>query len=87
MTISVVMDLVEDGILELTDPVTRYIPEFENLKVAVDENGVSLAMVDNLSLVCPFQLRPVDSIMTVSHLINHLSGFYYATTKNKCLVN
>ena len=85
VTISIVMDLVEDGILELTDPVTRYIPEFENLKVAVDENGVSLALVDDLSLVCPFQLRPVDSIMTVSHLINHLSGFYYATTKNKCL--
>ena len=87
VTISVAMDLAEDNIIALNDPVSKYIPEFKNLKVAVDSNGVSLAMENDLSLACPFQLKPVDSIMTVSHLINHLAGFYYATTKNECLNN
>ncbi len=85
VTISVAMDLVEDGIISLNEPVSKYIPEFKNLTVAVDSNGVSLAMVNDLSLVCPFELLPTDSIMTVRHLINHFSGFYYATTKNECL--
>ena len=85
VTITVAMDLVEDGILSLDDPVTKYIPEFQNLEVAVDKNGNSLATGKELSLACPFDLVPVDSVMTVGHLINHLAGFYYATTNNKCV--
>ena len=85
ITISLAMDLVEDGILDLNDPVTKYIPEFNNLRVAVDDNGTSLAMRDDQSSSCPFQLETVESVMTISHLINHLSGFYYATTKITCL--
>ena len=42
VTIALVMDLIEDSVLNLEDPVTKYIPEFSNLKVATDENGVSL---------------------------------------------
>jgi len=37
VTISLTMDLVEDGILQLDDPVTKYIPEFVNLKVAISK--------------------------------------------------
>ena len=82
VTITVAMDLVEDGILSLDDPVTKYIPEFQNLEVAVDKNGNSLATEKELSVACPFDLVPVDSVMTVGHLINHLAGFYYATTQS-----
>ena len=42
VTISLTMDLVEDGILKLDDPVTKYIPEFTNLKVALSKEGKPL---------------------------------------------
>ena len=63
VTISVAMDLVEDGLLHLEDPVTKYIPEFKNLNVAVDGDGLSLVTVEDLSLACPFQLKPVDFLV------------------------
>ena len=85
VTISLVMDLIEDNILNLDDPVTKYIPEFLNLKVAVDQKGVSLAKVKSMSEVCPFELAPVKYKMTIRHLMNHEAGFYYATTENKCI--
>ena len=47
ITISLLLDLVEDGILDLNDPITDYIPEFKDLKVAVDANGKSLASIAN----------------------------------------
>ena len=85
VTISLVMDLIEDNILNLDEPVTKYIPEFFSLKVAVDDNGLSLTKVDSMSKVCPFKLAPVKYKMTIRHLMNHEAGFYYATTENKCL--
>jgi len=87
VTISVVLDLIEDGILKITDPVSKYIPEFKNLEVAVSNTGKSLLDYgwgdrDN---ACPIQLVQHDSVMTVLHLINHEAGFYYATTGFPCL--
>ena len=42
VTISITMDLVEDGFLKLDDTVSKYIPEFSDLKVAVANNGKPL---------------------------------------------
>ena len=85
VTITIIMDLIEDNILNLDEPVTKYIPEFENLMVATDLNGVSLVLSDSISKICPYELEPLTSKMTLRHLINHEAGFYYATTKNKCI--
>lgn len=85
VTISTVLDLVEDGVLSLDDPVTDYIPEFANLEVAQSPDGIPLALVSDRSLACPMQLVPMDSVMTVLDLINHKAGFYYATTGIHCL--
>ena len=85
VTITIIMDLIEDNILNLDDPVTKYIPEFENLMVATDLNGTSLALSDSFSKICSYKLEPVKHKMTLRHLINHEAGFYYATTKNKCI--
>tara|TARA_Y100001970_G_scaffold96762_1_gene121823 strand:- start:3631 stop:4908 length:1278 start_codon:yes stop_codon:yes gene_type:complete len=85
VTITIIMDLIEDNILNLDEPVTKYIPEFENLMVATDLNGVSLALSDSISKTCSYELEPVKHKMTLRHLINHTAGFYYATTKNKCI--
>ena len=87
VTISTVLDLVEDGILSLEDPVTDYIPEFESMQVAVTSDGRDLSQVEReqRASACPFELAPMDTVMTVRHLINHEAGFYYATTNFPCL--
>lgn len=87
VTISIVLDLIEDGILNLEDPVEKFIPEFKNLEVAISREGKSLLDYEwgNRDKTCPVQLVPNDSIMTVLHLINHQAGFYYATTGYPCL--
>ena len=87
VTISLVLDLVEKGVIHLDDPVTKFIPEFKNLQVAVSENGKPIPSLtfDELKSACPYKLVPVDSVMTVLHLINHQSGFYYALTGKSCL--
>lgn len=55
--------LLEEGKLSLDDPVAKYLPEFENLKVAVkDEKG-------NTTLV------PAKNTLTVRMVMNHTGGF------------
>ncbi len=87
VTISVVLDLVEDGVLSLEDPVASYIPELSDMQVAVTSDGRSLAELDfgQADPACPFELVPADTVMTVRHLINHEAGFYYATTGMPCI--
>ena len=85
VTISLAMDLMEEGLLKLDDPVSKYIPEFSNLKVAVDSNGISVASSKNKTFNCPHKFVKMDSVMLVEHLLNHRAGFYYALTPSKCL--
>jgi len=85
VTISVVLDLVEDGILSLDDPVAQFIPEFADLKVAVSASGADLSTIEDKDAACPLQQVPMNSVMTVLDLINHQAGFYYATTGISCL--
>ena len=95
VTISLTMDLVEDGLLSLNDPVSKYIPEFSNLKVALSNNDQALTSYgqtlgnNNLELQnpCPIKLVESNSEMTVLQLINHQAGFYYSTTGIECLDN
>ena len=91
VTISVTMDLVEDGIISLDDLVSTYIPEFNNLNVAVTNDGGSI--IDylrlenkiNLNDPCPLNIVERKSEMTILQLINHEAGFYYGTTGIKCI--
>ena len=96
VTITIIMDLVEENIIQLNDPVIDYIPEFSNLKVAQSSSGVSLSRYTNADFVsnpemvdksdaCPITLAETDSIMRITHLINHRAGFYYADTRIPCL--
>ena len=87
VTISMVMDLIEDGILKLNDPVSKYIPEFEDLQVAVSHTGKSLIEYNwgERADACPIQYVPNDSIMTIRQLLVHEASFYYATTGVPCL--
>ena len=63
------MMLIEDGRLFLTDPLTRFIPEFAHTKVGV-VNGDKLDLVD--------QKQPI----TIHDLLRHTSGLTYGFTGN-----
>jgi CubicO group peptidase (beta-lactamase class C family) len=64
-----IMMLLEDGHFLLTDPVAKFIPEFSNQKVGVENNG-------KLDLV-PL-LRPI----TIQDLLRHTSGITYEHAGN-----
>src|SRR3954447_17192210 len=55
-----IMQLVEDGFLLLSDPLPKYIPEFANQKVGVENNG-------KLDLV------PLARPITIQDLLRHTS--------------
>lgn len=57
------MDMVEDGLLSVSDPVSKYIPEFSNMQVVNRETGA---------------LSPAQNVMTVEHLLTHKSGLIQA---------
>ncbi len=73
-----VMMLVERGKLQIDDPVSRYIPEFADMKVGVEKKDADGKPV--LELVAP------QRAMTVHDLLRHTSGLIYGT-RGDSLVN
>ena len=69
-----VMMLVEEGRIRLTDPVGRFIPELQSLKVAV-LNTEGIAQPTN-AIAAPLPTRTVDAVrpITVRDLLTHTSG-------------
>ena len=64
-TISAMM-LYEQGLFQLNDPVSEYIPEFSNMKVFVEESDSGdVSIVD------------ADGPITIFHLLTHTSGISY----------
>lgn len=57
------MDMVEDGLLSVSDPVGKYIPEFNNMQVVDSETG---------------EVTAASTVMTVEHLLTHKSGLIQA---------
>jgi CubicO group peptidase (beta-lactamase class C family) len=62
-----IMMLVEEGKLELDDPVSKYLPGFENLQV--------ITQFDQQHAT--YQTRPAKRPMTIRHLLTHTSGIGY----------
>jgi CubicO group peptidase (beta-lactamase class C family) len=90
VTICLALDLMEDGLFSLNDSVTKFIPEFNNLKVACDKDSIQLVNSrwyedSTMKSPCPLSYLDNDSTMTVLHLLNHQAGFYYSTTNIDCL--
>lgn len=85
VTISIAMDLIEDGLISIDEPVTKYIPEFKDLKVASNVDGVSLARLKVGESACPIFLSKNDSIIKIKNLFDHTAGFYYALTGFDCI--
>lgn len=60
-----VMILVDDGKLAVTDPVSKYLPEFKNPKVLMPGTGGDAKLI------------PASREITVHHLLTHTSGLTY----------
>jgi len=71
-----VMMLVEEGKIRLSDPVSQYIPEFKNLKVAVPKSGQADApMPRGPNAPRPeVDLVPAKREITIEDLMTHTSG-------------
>jgi CubicO group peptidase (beta-lactamase class C family) len=64
-----IMMLVEDGHFLLSDPIAKFIPEFAEQKVGVENHG-------------KLELVPVQRPITVQDLLRHTSGITYDHTGN-----
>src|SRR5262245_36406492 len=64
------MMLVEDGKIELTDPVSKFLPAFKSQQVSVARADGEFARVT-------YTLAPADREMTVQDLLRHTSGLAY----------
>ena len=65
-----VMMLIEEGKLNLDDPVSKYLPGFDNLRVITKFNEKDVT----------YESRPAKRPMTIRHLLTHTSGIGYAFT-------
>jgi CubicO group peptidase (beta-lactamase class C family) len=63
------MMLVEDGVVQLTDPVSKYLPGFDKLQVSVPSKDAA----GNTT----YALVPQERQMTVHDLLRHTSGLAY----------
>jgi CubicO group peptidase (beta-lactamase class C family) len=64
-----IMMLMEEGHFTLSDPVAKFIPEFADQKVGVENNG-------------KLDLMPLKRPMTIQDLLRHTSGITYDHTGN-----
>jgi methyl acetate hydrolase len=63
-----IMTLLEAGKLKLDDPVSKYLPGFDNLQVITTFNEKDAT----------YETRPAKRPMTIRHLLTHTSGIAYA---------
>ncbi len=68
ITSTAIMQLVEQGKIAMSDPVSKYIPEFANTQVIKDLNETDSTFTTNA----------LDREITIHHLITHTSGIAYA---------
>ena len=75
-----IMMMVEEGKLRLNDPVSRYIPEFRNMKVAVAQatpgraGGAAAANAGGAPAAPQFYTVPAQREVTIKDLLTHVSG-------------
>lgn len=66
VTAVAVLTMLEEGRLALEDPVSKFIPSFKDMKVAVAPKGATSA--EQVTLV------PAERQITIKHLLTHTSG-------------
>jgi CubicO group peptidase (beta-lactamase class C family) len=71
-----ILMLMEEGKLRLEDPVSRFIPQFKGMKVAVIQERSSAAAASGGSQPTPVQFytMPATREITIQDLLTHVSG-------------
>jgi CubicO group peptidase (beta-lactamase class C family) len=86
-----IMMMIEEGKVRLTDPVSRYIPEFKGLKVAVAQPGRGGAAApapaagNGRGAAPNFYTVPAEREITVKDLLTHVSGLASGTMSNSSI--
>jgi CubicO group peptidase (beta-lactamase class C family) len=65
-----IMMLAEQGKLNIDDPVSKYLPGYDNLQVITKFNAADAT----------YETRPAKTVMTIKHLLAHTSGIGYSFT-------
>ena len=71
-----VMMLYEEGSFSLRDPISKFLPEFKNMKVAVDKT-------DPATGKRIYYTVPAEREITILDLMRHTSGLNYAGPRNE----
>lgn len=74
VTAVAVLILMEEGKLKLTDPISKYIPEFKNPRVTVDTARSPRPMTDGPPPAEKSYTVPADREITIIDLLTHTSG-------------
>jgi CubicO group peptidase (beta-lactamase class C family) len=78
-----IMMMMEEGKIRLADPVSRFIPEFKNLQVAVPQPDSAGAQIRAAADAPPrFYAVPAEREITVRDLLSHVSGLGSGTISN-----
>jgi CubicO group peptidase (beta-lactamase class C family) len=70
ITIAAAMTLVEEGRLSLTDPISKYLPQFAQMQVGIE-------LEDPATGKSSFRLVPAQREIRIEDLMRHTSGFTY----------
>ena len=74
-----IMMLMEEGKIRLTDPVSKFIPEFKGLKVAVVKEAAPGGRGAAAGAVPEFYTVPANHEITIRDLLTHVSGLVSGT--------
>ncbi len=73
------MTLIEDGKMQLNDPISKFLPSMKGLQVSVAKTDAEFARIG-------YTMVPTDREITVQDLLRHTSGLAYANlTQNNAV--
>ena len=78
-----VMMLVEEGKIRLNDPISKFIPQFKDLKVAVPQAGPGGQRGAAAAAEVRFYTVPAEREITIKDLLTHTSGLVSGTISNQ----
>jgi len=82
VTSAAIMMMIEEGKVHLNDPISRYIPEFKSLKVAVQSGPPVPAAGGGRGGAPQFYTMPPAREITVKDLLTHVSGLASGAMSN-----
>jgi CubicO group peptidase (beta-lactamase class C family) len=83
ITAVAILMLMEEGKLRLTDPVSRFIPEFKDTKVAIEIAPYRPAANGQPPRDAEYYTMPAERAITIRDLLTHTSGLQSGTLGNR----